>query len=56
MSMEESLIHEMAHTATDGSHGDAWHAEMDRLQQLGAPVWEGDLGRSWEPYKRTLSP
>jgi hypothetical protein len=41
--MQESLIHEMAHAATDGGHGDNWKAEMLRLKQLGAPVNELDL-------------
>jgi hypothetical protein len=36
--MEPWLIHEMAHAATDGDHGDAWQAEMARLKRLGAPV------------------
>jgi hypothetical protein len=41
--MEESLIHEMAHAATGGDHGDAWQAEMVRLKELGAPVSRWDV-------------
>jgi hypothetical protein len=36
--MVESLIHEMAHAATDGGHGDNWQVEMARPKRLGAPV------------------
>jgi hypothetical protein len=43
LQMSQSLIHEMAHAATDGDHGDAWRAEMVRLKELGAPVDQSDL-------------
>jgi hypothetical protein len=39
----EYLIHEMAHAATDGEHGDNWQAEMARLKGLGAPVSKDDI-------------
>jgi hypothetical protein len=41
-SMEETLIHEMAHAATNAAHGEEWLAEMRRLKEAGAPVaaWE----------------
>jgi hypothetical protein len=32
------LLHEMAHAATDGEHGEDWQSEMSRLKRLGAPV------------------
>jgi hypothetical protein len=38
LTMPESLIHEMAHAATDGDHGDNWKDEMSRLKLLGAPT------------------
>jgi hypothetical protein len=40
--MEETLIHEMAHSATTGEHGQEWLYEMARLKAAGAPVpdWE----------------
>jgi hypothetical protein len=38
VTMVNTLIHEMAHAATDGNHGDNWHAEMARLKALGAPA------------------
>ena len=41
--MEEVLLHEMAHAATDGEHGDNWQAEMARLKDLGAPVNDDDI-------------
>jgi hypothetical protein len=41
--MEEALIRQMAHAATDGDHGDAWKAEMKRVTELGAPVSSTDL-------------
>jgi hypothetical protein len=43
LTMESYLLHEMAHGASDGDHGDAWQAEMARLKRLGAPVWDGDF-------------
>ena len=41
--IEGTLLHEMAHAATDGEHGDLWKAEIARLLLLGAPVNEFDL-------------
>jgi hypothetical protein len=40
--MDETLIHEMAHAATNGDHGEEWLKEMARLKAEGAPVpdWE----------------
>ena len=40
--MEETLIHEMAHAATNGEHDQEWLYEMARLRAAGAPVpdWE----------------
>ena len=46
-SMEETLIHEMAHAATNGDHGEEWLTEMRRLKDAGAPVPDWGLaGRS----------
>jgi hypothetical protein len=40
--MEGTLIHEMAHAATNGEHDQEWLHEMARLKAAGAPVpdWE----------------
>jgi hypothetical protein len=38
VTMLQTLIHEMAHAATDGGHGDKWKGEMLRLKLLGAPT------------------
>jgi hypothetical protein len=38
LTMPQTLIHEMAHAATDGDHGDNWKGEMSRLKLLGAPT------------------
>jgi hypothetical protein len=40
--MDETLIHEMAHAATNGDHDQPWLHEMVRLKEAGAPVpdWE----------------
>jgi hypothetical protein len=38
VTMPQTLIHEMAHAATDGDHGDNWKDEMSRLKLLGAPT------------------
>jgi hypothetical protein len=40
--MDETLIHEMAHAATNGEHDQEWLNEMVRLKAAGAPVpdWE----------------
>jgi hypothetical protein len=35
-----TLVHEMAHAATNDRHGPLWTAEMERLRALGAPVEE----------------
>jgi hypothetical protein len=43
LTMAESLIHEMAHAATDGDHGADWQTEMDRLKGLEAPVNDTDF-------------
>ena len=41
-SMQETLVHEMAHAATSGKHDERWQAEMARLKTAGAPLpdWE----------------
>lgn len=41
--MPAVLVHEMAHAATNGDHGENWRAEMARLKSLGAPVDDADL-------------
>ena len=38
LEVAEQLLHEMAHAATNGDHGDEWNNEMRRLKQAGAPV------------------
>lgn len=38
VTMPQTLIHEMAHAATDGDHGDNWKDEMSLLKLLGAPT------------------
>jgi hypothetical protein len=38
-----TLVHEMAHAATNARHGPLWTAEMERLRALGAPVEELDV-------------
>lgn len=40
--MRATLLHEMAHAATNGHHGPRFKAEVERLRQLGAPVAEAD--------------
>jgi len=47
--MEGYLSHEMGHAATSGDHDDAWYAEMQRLQELGAPVLPWDTTRYFPP-------
>jgi hypothetical protein len=42
--MPPILVHQMAHVATDGGHGENWIAEMTRLKRLGAPMDECDFG------------
>ena len=37
-----TLLHEMAHAATNGNHGMRWKKEMMRLRQAGAPLAEPD--------------
>ena len=44
--MEQSLIDEMAHVATDDDHGERWANEMARLKAAGAPVDDEDM----DPY------
>jgi hypothetical protein len=41
--MGGTLIHEVAHAATNGDHGEEWLAEMWRLKEAGAPVPAWDL-------------
>jgi hypothetical protein len=41
--MRCTLIHEMAHVATNNYHGGKFRTEMQRLSQSGAPVEEADL-------------
>jgi hypothetical protein len=36
--MLQTLVHEMAHAATNDRHGPKWQAEMERLRALGAPA------------------
>jgi hypothetical protein len=43
LTMQGVLLHEMAHAATDGDHGDNWTNEMLRLKLLGAPVDKDDF-------------
>lgn len=41
--MAESLLHETAHAAAGGEHNEAFDAEMQRLAEVGAPVFHLDL-------------
>ncbi len=41
--IRRTLLHEMAHAATQGVHGEAWQREMKRLHRRGAPVAPDDL-------------
>ena len=41
--MTGTLVHEMAHAATNDWHGPRWAAEMERLRQAGAPVQDVDF-------------
>jgi hypothetical protein len=41
--MEQTLIHEMAHAATNGDHDRPWLYEMARLKAAGAPVLDCEL-------------
>ena len=41
--MTATLLHEMAHAATNDNHGPRWRGEMARLQALGAPIQPADL-------------
>lgn len=36
--IEETLVHEMAHAATDLDHGPEWRKEMERVKAAGAPT------------------
>jgi hypothetical protein len=38
-----TLLHEMAHAATNGGHGMPWEREMIRLREAGAPLVSPDL-------------
>jgi hypothetical protein len=44
LTMPPILVHQMAHVATDGGHGENWIAEMIRLRHLGAPMDDCDFG------------
>ena len=41
--MMGTLVHEMAHAASNDWHGPRWRAVMDRLQEAGTPIQEVDL-------------
>jgi SprT-like family len=41
--MISTLLHEMAHAATNDHHAHKWREEMARLQRLGAPIAPIDL-------------
>jgi len=41
--MVATLLHEMAHAATNGYHEIKWMSEMARLRDLGAPILEFEL-------------
>jgi hypothetical protein len=41
--LEQMLIHEMAHAATNGDHGEEWLREMRRLKDAGALVADYEL-------------
>jgi hypothetical protein len=41
--LEGTLIHEMAHAATNGDHSEEWLNEMARLKAAGAPVADWEL-------------
>jgi hypothetical protein len=38
LGMRATLIHEMAHAATNSGHGTKWRQEMERLRDAGAPT------------------
>src|SRR5271165_3590458 len=40
MGLSRTLLHEMAHAATNGGHGKRWQDEIRRLLWLGAPLKE----------------
>jgi hypothetical protein len=44
-----TLVHEMAHAATNDSHGMRWKNEMVRLREAGAPLASSDLERLSDP-------
>ena len=44
--MDETLIHEMAHAATNDDHDEEWLKEMVRLKAAGAPVPDWELEHS----------
>ena len=37
-SVRATLVHEMAHAATNGDHGTQWRREIERLKAAGAPT------------------
>lgn len=47
---KSTLLHEMAHAATNGFHGTQWRREMFRLAKLGAPIDKIDLRPASEMY------
>lgn len=58
-SVEETigtLLHEMAHAATNDGHGDNWKNEMIRLREAGAPVASAEkniCSKTWDGKKVT---
>ena len=53
-SMIETLIHEMAHAATNDNHGPIWKEEMNRLHTVGAPIDLRDLDRQQNHLTKSL--
>jgi hypothetical protein len=51
-----TLLHEMAHAATEGAHGMPWRREMLRLRELGAPLHGEDANVQLEWSHDDLSP
>jgi hypothetical protein len=48
--LRKTLLHEMAHAATNVSHGETWRKEMFRLVNLGAPLRREVLGYINQPF------
>jgi hypothetical protein len=48
-----TLLHEMAHAATNGGHGMQWKKEMIRLREAGAPLVLPDLNVSLADWDGT---